>query len=128
MDDNIISLRDARAKRMRPVGSYYLRIDLYDSGIGGEVEIPDLSPDQLRTVSEHVFALARHLRDSVWEQTQDADDRQLSVTRIYGSSRVACWTSNDITTDEQTKWLAERFIDAAVASAPDFERAHKEKK
>lgn len=118
MSDNIISFREAKAKRLKPACSYFVRIDLYDDGIGGEVQIEELSPEELRSVSENLFAMARHVRDTVWEQTGDPDDQQLSVARIYGSSRVSCWTSNDIATDEQVAWLNERFDEAAEASAP----------
>lgn len=116
MADNIIDLRTARAKRMKAVANYFVRIDLYDEGIGGEVQIPDMGPEELRSVSEQLFAMARHVRDQAWEQTQDPDDRQLSVTRIYGSSRVSCWTSNDLETPEQFDWLEQRFSEAAEAS------------
>lgn len=104
---------------MVPVTSYFVRIDLYNEGIGGVVDVPDMTADERRTVSEQLFAFARHIRDEVWSETNDPDDRQLSVTRIYGSGRVNCWTSNDITTAEQSDWIATRFQEAAQASRHD---------
>lgn len=119
MSDNIISFREAKAKRMKPECSYFVRIDHYEDGIGGEVLLEDLSPEELRSVSDNLFAMARHVRDMVWERTRNDDDQHVSVTRIYGSGRVTCWTSNDIATDEHVAWLRRRFDEAAEASAPE---------
>lgn len=113
---NVIDIRAVRAQRKIPINSYFVRIDQYEDGLCGAVLLDDQSVDDLRGVSEDLFAFARHVRDEVWARTQDPDDRQISVTRIYGSSRVNCWTSNDIQTDEQVAWLATRFRDAAQAS------------
>lgn len=119
MSENVISFREAKAKRLKPVCSYFVRVDLYEDGIGGEVQILDMNAADLRGASENLFALARHVRDLAFEQSGDPDDKQLSVTRIYESSRVNCWTSNEIDTPDRAEWLARRFEEAAEASAPD---------
>lgn len=114
----IFDIRAERAKRAVPIGSYFVRVDQYETGVCGAVLLDDLDADQLRSVSENLFALARHVRDHVWQMTASDDDRQLSVTRVYGSSRVNCWTSEDIATVEQAEWLARRFDEAAEISTP----------
>jgi hypothetical protein len=114
----IFDIRSERAKRKIPEASYFVRVDLYADGVAGEVQLPDMTVEELRSVSDNLFALARHVRDNAWSQTRDDDDRQVSVTRIYASGRVNCWTSDDIASDDDSEWLKRRFEDAAEASQP----------
>lgn len=116
--DNIIDMRTERAKRMIPLGSYWVRVDLYETGIHGTAEIADMGIEDMRNVSDNLYALARHFRDEAWVRSQDPDDQTLSVARIYASSRVNCWTSADVETAEQLDWLDIRFSEAAKISHP----------
>lgn len=124
---DIIDLKAERAKRIVPIDSYFVRVDLFDfeDNIGGAIldhDLVDMSfedePECLRTISEHLFTLARHVRDMAWVQSQDDDDRQLSVVRVYTSSRVNAWTSDDISTPEQVEWLARRLEEAKSLASP----------
>jgi len=120
MSADIIDLRSARAKRAKPVCSYHVRIDLYEDGLGGAVlDMGDnIDAETMRGVSENLFVMARHCRDMAWLESQDPDDRQLCVLRVYGSSRANVWTSDDIATPEQLDWLKERLDEAHDAIEP----------
>jgi hypothetical protein len=114
---DIIDFRAERAKRAEPNFSYFVRVDLYDDGVcGALIDVNDTNADLFRTSSDHLFALARHLRDMAWQESKDDDDRQIAVVRVYASSRVNTWTSNDCETPEQMAWLDER-LNEAVESA-----------
>jgi hypothetical protein len=75
-----------------------------------------MSPDDMRKASEFLFEAARQLRDAAWAETKDDDDRQIAVIRIYSSSRVNTWTSNDCSTPDQLEWLDRRLSEASEAA------------
>lgn len=114
---NVINLRDVRAARMVPDASYFVRIDLYAAGIGCELIDAPEDVDSLRSISNELLAVARHLLDRAHEISGEArDDVRLMVT-IPLDDGGAVWTSNRVDAAQDCA------IADAVAALADVVRA-----
>lgn len=67
---DIIDLSIEREKREKPLGSYHVRVDLYESGCGGAIlgMGDDLTPEVMRAVSENLMLLAWHIQGTAPSQ------------------------------------------------------------
>lgn len=118
--DNVIDLKEVRKNKLVPLGSYFVRVDLYNDGIAGEVlELGELDGDQLIGVADNLATLSRWYRQQAHEKDNNADNDMVGEFRIYSSSRVWSWIGNQIETEKQEEWLIRKLDDAKQHITPD---------
>lgn len=118
---DIFDIRAERQKRAAPpMGSYFVRVDLYDDGIAGAVLDMgnDLSADDLRSVANHLSTLARWMRDQAEAMDGNEEEAMLAELRVFKSGRVWSYVSNECATAEQIEWLSSRLDDAKKIVGP----------
>ena len=94
---NVINLREVRAARMVPEVSYFVRVDVHQSGIACElIDAPDDDADSLRGIAAHMSAVSRHLLDMAHTISGEArDDVRLTITLPQDGGGMV-WTSNRV--------------------------------
>lgn len=112
---DIFDIKKERQKRgPNPLGSYFVRVDKYEDGISGAVLDlgDDLSPDELRIVSNHLATLSRWLRDQAADTDGNEDENQIAEFRMFRSGRVWAYLSDEIEAPVQADWVRDRPDDA----------------
>jgi hypothetical protein len=106
VDGDIIDFKKVKQDRLIPDVSYFVRVDLYEKGIAGEIlDLGDLEPEMLRSVANNLQTLARWYRQQAFDIDDNDDHNGLMEILINSSGRVWTYVDNQVETREQEIWL-----------------------
>lgn len=125
LSDNVVSIAKAREQRSSPKATdrYLFTLHVYDGGADGDYGCisglnEEMDGDELRDAAGRLECLARIMRDQAEDIDPDEDGFILGRVTVWESSRVRCWTSDRVATDEQIAWLHDRLDDAKDCITP----------
>lgn len=118
--DKIIDFRQARQDRLVPDGSYFVRVDMYEDGVAGEVlGLGEMDADLYRTAANNLRAMSRYFRDLAHEKEGNDDDRTLAEVTIFSSGRILTFCDTEIETPAQFEWLDHQLDGAKESCRPN---------